>query len=202
MPAKKKGGRNSHEHLWQDFLRHLDFLKATGYVTPENELAPDGRWASQLRVDQPLLIAEGFRRGLFPQSDADILAGIIACFVNDRDADDRINKKLISVALGTAFSKVTKGLNSFADKMIRRNFEVRPLLLRPAATVCAWAGGQSWESVMRIAEIEEGDLATLILRTADNLRHIRNLKNVFPEAAATAAMSIEKILREPVVIEY
>jgi ATP-dependent RNA helicase HelY len=83
--------------------------------------------------------------------------------------------------------------------MIQRNFEVRPLLLRPAATVCAWSRGLSWESVLRIAEIEEGDLATLVLRTADNLRHVRNLKDVFPEAAATAGKSIEKILREPVV---
>jgi len=199
---QRKGSLSSHEHLWRDFLRHLNFLKTTGYVTTENELTPDGRWASQLRVDQPLLIAEGFRRGIFPQSDPDILAALIACFVNDREADDRISKKLIPGALTMAFSKLTRGLTSFAGKMIQRNFEVRPLLLRPAATVCAWARGQSWESVVRMAEIEEGDLASLILRTADNLRHIRNLKDVFPEAAATAAASIEKILREPVVTEY
>jgi ATP-dependent RNA helicase HelY len=199
---QKKGGLHSHEYLWQDFLRHLNFLKATGYVTPENELTPDGRWASQLRVDQPLLIAEGFRRGIFPQSDPDILAAIVACFVNDREADDRISKKLIPDALAIAFSKVTRGLAPFAAKMIQSNFEVRSLLLRPAVTVCAWARGQSWDSVLRIAEIEEGDLAMLVLRTADNLRHIRNLKDVFPEAAATAAKGIEEILREPVVNEY
>jgi len=198
---KKDSHRRGHEHLWQDFLRHLDFLKAAGYVTPESELTPDGKWASQLRVDQPLLIAEGFRRGIFPQSEPDILAALIACFVIDRETDDRISKKLIPDALGAAYSKLNRGLSSFADKLVQRNFEVRPLLLRPAATVCAWARGLSWENVLRIAEIEEGDLATLILRTADNLRHVRNLKDVFPEAAATAAKSIEKILREPVVNE-
>jgi hypothetical protein len=47
--------------------------------------------------------------------------------------------------------------------------------------------------------MEEGNLAMLILRTADNLRHIRSLKAVFPKASATAAKSIEHILREPVV---
>ena len=86
--------------------------------------------------------------------------------------------------------------------MAERKFEVRPLLLRPAAAVYAWSGGQSWESVLGIAEMEEGDLAMLILRTADNLRHIRNLKGVFPEAAATAAGAIEKINREPVATVY
>ena len=85
--------------------------------------------------------------------------------------------------------------------MSEQKFEVRQLMLRPAAAVYAWSGGQSWESVLGIAEMEEGDLAMLILRTADNLRHVRNLKEVFPEAAATAAKSIEKILREPVVNE-
>ena len=53
---------------------------------------------------------------------------------------------------------------------------------------------------MRIAELEEGSLAMLILRTADNLRHIRNLKDVFPQAAATAAEAIDKIMREPVAM--
>ena len=76
------------------------------------------------------------------------------------------------------------------------------MLLRPVAVVYAWARGQSWESVLRIAEMEEGDLAMLILRTADNLRHIRNLKEVFPEAALNAALAIEKIKREPVAIDY
>jgi hypothetical protein len=49
--------------------------------------------------------------------------------------------------------------------------------------------------------MEEGDLVMLILRTADNLRHIRRLKQVFPEAAETADRSIDLILREPVVHE-
>jgi superfamily II RNA helicase len=86
--------------------------------------------------------------------------------------------------------------------MKQQKFDVRPLQLRPAATVCAWAQGQTWDKALRIAEIEEGNLAMLILRTADNLRHIRNLKEVFPDAAATASKSIELILREPVVNEY
>ena len=53
-----------------------------------------------------------------------------------------------------------------------------------------------------LAEIEEGNLAMLILRTADNLRHIRSLGRVFPSAAATAARGIESILRDPVVTFY
>jgi len=201
QPRQKTGAVYSHKYLWQDFLRHLDFLKATGYVSVQNELTADGKWASQLRVDQPLLIAEGFRREIFPRSDPELLAGIIASFVNEREVDDHINPKLTPDSLVKAFKKVARGLKPFAGKMLQRKFEVRSLQLRPAATLCAWAQGQPWEKVLRIAEIEEGNLATLILRTADNLRHIRNLKDVFPEAAATAAKCIDLILREPVVNE-
>jgi superfamily II RNA helicase len=193
------GGPENHEHLWQDFLRHLNFLKSTGFVSAENELTADGSWASQLRVDQPLLIAEGFRRKVFPQSDPDLLAAMMAAFVNERETDDRINKEFVPDPLTRAFSKVSKGLKPFAARMAKHRFAVRPLFMRPSAAVFAWAQGQSWESVLRIAEMEEGGLAMLILRTADNLRHIRNLKDVFPQAAATAAEAIDRIMREPVV---
>jgi superfamily II RNA helicase len=199
---RPKKNSHSHRHLWRDFVRHLDFLKSTGYVSSENDLTSEGRWASQLRVDQPLLIAEGFRRGIFPESEPDILAGIIGSFVYEREVDDRVNPGLMPEALIQTYRNVLQGLKPFAGKMKAHHFEVRPLQLRPAATLCAWSQGLAWEKVLRIAEMEEGNLAMLILRTADNLRHIRNLKAIFPEAAATAAKSIEQILREPVVNDY
>jgi superfamily II RNA helicase len=183
-------------------LRHLDFLKSTGFVTGANELTRDGHWASQLRVDQPLFIAEGFRRGVFPQSDPAMLAAVMACFVNEREVNDRINRKFVAVPLAEAYSKLTGALKPFAARMTQNKFDVRSLQLRPAATVYAWACGQPWDTALKISEMEEGDLAMLIVRTADNLRHIRGLKDVFPEAAQTASRSIEKIMREPVVNEY
>jgi superfamily II RNA helicase len=191
----------SREHLWQDFLRHLGFLKATGFVSAKDELTSDGSWASQLRVDQPLLIAEGFRKQIFPQLDSDLLAALIASFVNERETDDRIKKDQVADPLAQAFSRLSRGLRPFAARMARGGFEVRPLYFRPSVAIFAWARGESWENVVRIAEMEEGDLAMLIVRTADNLRHIRHLKDVFPEAAATAAQAIDKIMREPVVMD-
>ena len=153
-------------------------------------------------MDQPLLIAEGFRRGVLPQSDPDMLAAVIASFDNEREVDERISRKFVPDSLKEAFLKVIGALKPFAARMAQSKFDIRPLQLRPAATVYAWARGQSWEIALRIAEMEEGDLAMLIVRTADNLRHIRGLKDVFPEVARTASISIEKIMREPVVNEY
>jgi superfamily II RNA helicase len=199
--AKKKTHKGSQQSLWRDFLRYLHFLKETGYVTDTGELTADGKWASQLRVDQPLLIAEGFRRGILPISEPHLLAAIVAAFVNERESDSKIPKKRVPKPLLNAFHQVIKGLRPFARHMLDQGFEARPLLLRPVVAIYAWAIGESWEKVGSLAEMEEGDLVMLILRTADNLRHIRGLKQVFPEAAETAASSIELILREPVVYE-
>jgi ATP-dependent RNA helicase HelY len=194
--------RDEHKQLWRDFLHHLNFLKDTGYVTEQGMLTADGKWASQLRVDEPIMIAQGFRMGIFPESDPALLAAVIAVFVNERESDDRIEKMFKPKPLVTTFRKVKTSLEPFAEQMSDRGFEVRPLFLRPAATLYAWASGQSWEKVLSVAKMEEGDLAMLILRTADNLRHVRTLARVFPEAAKTSARSIELIMRYPVVIEY
>jgi ATP-dependent RNA helicase HelY len=199
--AQKKKTAGGHPSLWSDFLRHLNFLKETGYVAADGALTEEGKWASRLRVDQPLLIAEGFRLAILPISEPHLLAAIIAAFVNEREFDSNVPKKKVPPALMDAYHRLVKGLRPFARRMVQQGFEVRPLLLRPVVAVYAWAVGEPWEKVRGLAEMEEGDLVMLILRTADNLRHIRGLGQVFPQAAETAARSIELILREPVVFE-
>jgi len=205
--AKKKqrmqqSAENDPKQLWQDFVRHLEFLKETGYAGKSGRLSADGIWASQLRVDHPLMIAESFRRGVLPKNDPMLLAAIMTMFVNERESDEKLDEAFTPKALISSFFKVKKGLASFSTRMSKKGFETRPLMLSPAAMIFAWASGLPWEKVLTIAKMEEGDLCMLILRTADNLRHIRTLKDVFPEAASTAGEAIELIMRYPVVMDY
>jgi ATP-dependent RNA helicase HelY len=203
---KKKASRRLFDQdksfLKQKFRDHLEFLIETGYVNPDGRLTEDGRWASQLRIDQPLLIAEGFKLGLFPENDPAELAAMISLFVNEREADDRFKKAELPSKFTADFFRVKTGLTPFAKLMYERGFSVRPLFMRPALTIFEWASGKTWEQILRISELAEGDLASLILRTADNLRHLRALKDVFPQAAENAGKAIELILRDPVVFYY
>ncbi len=204
--AKERKKKKQHtgynfRHLAGDFLRHLDFLKEKKYVTKSGRLTDDGKWASQLRVDQPLMIAEGFRLGIFHESDPNLLAAIMASFVNEMESDDSIDREFLPEKLLSYFLMVKSTLKPFAKHMTNRGFEVRPLFLRPAAAIYAWASGQSWENAILIAETAEGNFASLILRTADNLRHIRALSQIFPEAAATAAISVDLLMKEPVIMD-
>ncbi|MBN1934534.1 MAG: DEAD/DEAH box helicase, partial [Anaerolineae bacterium] len=51
---KGRKHKNLLRRLVKDFDRHVAFLSEKGYVTLDGELTDVGRWASQLRVDQPL----------------------------------------------------------------------------------------------------------------------------------------------------
>ena len=193
---------NSHRYLWQDFMRHYNFLIKTGYVSKDGELTDDGIWASHLRIDQPLLVAEGFRLGVFPESDPALLAAIMAVFVYEERSDDETETQVIPKKLLTSFNRVEKKLRPFLNRMETNGFEVRQPVLKPAAIIYAWATGQPWEKIISLYKIEEGNLASLIFRTADNLRHIKALIEIFPLAALTSEQSIELIMREPVLMDY
>jgi ATP-dependent RNA helicase HelY len=198
--GKRKEKR--YQFLSRAFSRHLSFLQETGYVTRDGKLTYAGTWASQLRVDQPLLIAEGLRLGVLPGSDPALLAGIIASFVNERETDDDMDEAVLPRRLEEAFIDVQRSLRSFMWRMIERGFEVRPLFLRPALTMHAWAEGHTWRRVLDDSGMAAGDLAMLISRTADNLRHVHTLGDVFPQVAAAAGRAVDLIMREPVIMEY
>ena len=187
-------------HLIEDFLKHLEFLKHHAYVTENGTLTEDGKWASRLRVDQPLLIAEGFRHQIFPDSDPALLAAIMAIFVFERESDEKIEKNLVPKPLRKLYREFAATLSPFVDEMAAWGFETRAMYLRPAAAIHAWASGFPWEFIMELSGLEEGNLVMLMLRIADNLRHIRALKDIFPEAAAAAGAAIELILKDPVLM--
>ena len=193
----------NNNYLWQDFLLHLDFLKQEDFVNEENRLTEDGTWAARLRIDTPLLVAEGFRLDIFPKNDPAILAAIIASFVNERDFTDRSSdKKNTPKKLLTSFLRIKRILTPFAYNMLDNGFDVSPLYLQPAATLYAWASGTPWEEVCLASGMAEGDLSRLILRTADNLQHIANLTEHFPETAETARQAKDVIMRSPVITYF
>ncbi len=188
--------------LAADFRRHLAFLQEHSFVDEAGRLTADGRWASRLRVDQPLIIAQGLRTGALTTSDPPLLAGMIASFVQEKEIDENAAPPERHSKLMAACLTLQGTLRPFARQMIDRGFAVRPLMPQPAATVHAWARGEDWSDVQRRSGMAEGDLVMLILRTADNLRHIRALSEPFPETAAAAGQAVDLLMREPVATDW
>ena len=58
-----------------------------------------------------------------------------------------------------------------------------------------------WEELLLRIPVNEGDMASLIMRTAEHLRQVKNLKETHSDLAAVAGGAIALIMREPVLIE-
>jgi len=185
--------------LWMDFQRHLRLLREEGFVGMDNRLTENGVWASKLRLDQPLLIAECLRRGVFPREDEKLFAAVIAPFVYDGDQDLTVIREELPGRLTRSYDRVLKTLSPLAGRLKTGGFPVAPLFLWPAVVIYEWAAGGDWDRIIRKAGIADGDMAMLIMRTADNLRQIMSLRETHPEMAALAAEARGAILREPVV---
>ena len=193
---------STQEQLWRSFLKHYRMLQAEAYVDETGRLTPDGLWASKLRLDQPLLISEGIRRNLFPEDQPELLAALIAVFVTDRDKQGDIQLATFVWKypdLARPFFQMLKDLQRLKERLQAEGFETPPLPFWTVITVYHWAKGLTWEEVREISGMDEGDLAMIILRTADHLRQIEALHETHPGLAATAADAIDLLLREPVL---
>jgi ATP-dependent RNA helicase HelY len=192
----------SESGLWLSFKGHLRFLKETGFVDKADRLTADGRWASNLRVDQPLLIAESIRQGAFDGIPPEVFAGGLAPFVWDRtqDVDLRGMGGVDLSPVEGLFLRMLDHLREFMALKDSRGFKTPTISFWPAAILFMWAKGALWETLLETVSVGEGDLASLIMRTADHLRQVAALRETHPDLAGTAAESIALILREPVYL--
>ena len=197
--ARKKFGIDL-EFLWNDFSNHMDFLIQERFVTDEGKLTKDGLWASKLRIDSPLLVAQSIRKNLLPQNDPALLAAIIGSFVNEKEfKDDILYTKALPRRLKDAFLDARQGLKPFAIQMLKKDFYAPNLFIQPSLLLYSWAHDEPWDNIVTHPEYGPGDFARLTLRTADNLRQISKLNDTFPGLAKTAKEAIILILKEPVV---
>ncbi len=103
--------------------------------------------------------------------------------------------------LTRGYDRIREKLADLTEKLKAEGFSAAPLFLWPAAVIHEWAMGGDWNRIIGKTGLTDGDLAMLVLRTADNLRQIASLKETHPQTATLAARAREAILREPVVFE-
>ncbi len=189
--------------LWLSFKRHVRFLRETGFVNARDRLTPDGFWASKLRLDQPLLIAEIIRKGTLDDVTPELLAGGLAPFVWDKAQEVDLNKHTFSslTELEEIFDRILYNIEPIKALKIKRGFESSPILFWPAAALFWWAKGVPWERLLSsLTPVDEGAMASLIMRTADHLRQVVNLRETHSHLASVAERGIELISREPVYV--
>ena len=123
----------------------------------------------------------------------------MAVFAYDRDDEIQMGTKELPHKLMAALRKMLLAVRPLSRRLEAAGFKSPQLYQSAGVAMYYWARGRSWDDVIKTTGIAEGDMATLVLRTGDNLRQIASLKDTHPETAACAMRAREAILREPVL---
>lgn len=196
-----RGAEKVRKRLQNSFRRHLDLLKELDYVDQAGTPTYDGRWAARLRLDHPLLIAELIRRGAFDGLDPSELAAVVAPFVMDKDREIVVSRELWQTtrSLWKRFRRMMRGLKPLMGLLTSKGFEVPPFMFWPAAAVFLWAQEVEWDQLAAHVDADEGDLAMLMLRTADHVRQLISLEAEHADLADTARDALKLLMRSPLV---
>ncbi|MEK6283757.1 MAG: hypothetical protein AABN95_25660 [Acidobacteriota bacterium] len=187
-----------HEEVWEPFEQRARVLSAFGYIDFEAEKVTDrGRWLADLHIDRPLLVGEALESGLFNSLAFERMAGVVAALTADEDRD--YGELELEDAL-------VQGLAQFEDVGFKVateewKFGIEPapeLNFSAAAAAARWAGGMEWSQLVHETRAEEGDLFRMLSRTGEALLQIAGLRKSHSQAAQTAAIAGDAVLREPV----
>ncbi|MDL2226296.1 DEAD/DEAH box helicase [Deltaproteobacteria bacterium OttesenSCG-928-M10] len=184
------------DDLYQSFQRHMEFLKQEGLVDAKNHLTPDGRWATELRLDHPLVFYAGIKNEAWPLSPP-ILAAAVAGLVSDKESNKPPPRRKPPKKLTGPLQSLVMATGPMMDRLEEAGFSAPVFNLRPAWAMWSWAVNGNFDEAVELLGLGAGDMAMLTLRCADHLRQMAGLKT--HEALTRAAKeAIYRILKEPV----
>jgi superfamily II RNA helicase len=188
------------EHgLWERFEECARLLQQFDYLNEEWKPTQDGAWASKLRVENALFIAELVRAEYFATDEPRALAALAgALSAGDREIniDFQEGEEKIFLQFKRAV-KIARKISQYQD----RAGLFFPIVLdgNAARLLWLWANQEvDWQTLFEQVEADEGDVVRLILRTADLLGQILYLKETHPQLSAMAKRAIELIRRAPI----
>jgi superfamily II RNA helicase len=186
------------EEVWEPFHRRARVLAAFGYLDFDAEkITERGRWLADLHVDRPLLVGEALEKGLFSSLDFHRLAGVVAALTADEERD--YGQLELEDDLVNALAQFEDVGFKVSSEEWKHGIEPAPELnFSAAAAAVRWATGTEWSRVVRETGAEEGDLFRMLSRTGEALLQIAGLRKTHANAARTAAVAADAILREPV----
>ena len=186
------------DEVWEPFHRRARVLAVFGYLDFDAEKVTDrGRWLADLHVDRPLLVGEALEHGLFNSLEFQQLAGVVAALTADEERD--YGQLELEDGLVNALSQFEDVGFKVSSAEWRLGLEPAPELnFSAAAAAVRWATGTEWPKLVRETGAEEGDLFRLLSRTGEALLQIAGLRKTHADAARTAAVAADVILREPV----
>lgn len=186
------------DEVWEPFNQRARVLAVFGYLDFAAEKTTErGRWLADLHVDRPLLIGQALENGLFNQLDFARLAAVVAALTADEDRD--YGELELEDSLVTSLAQFEEVGFHVSTEEWKQGIEPAPELnFSAAAATAQWASGMEWADLVHETHAEEGDLFRMLSRTGEALLQIAGLRKAHPQAAQTASVAADAVLREPV----
>lgn len=186
------------DEVWLPFEQRARVLASFGYLDFDAEKVTErGRWLADLHIDRPLIVGEALESGIFKTLDPVRLTAIVAALTADEDRD--YGGIELDDAVVSALSQFEEIGFRVSSEEWKYGVEPAPDLNFSAAGAAArWASGVEWTTLVRETRAEEGDLFRMLSRSGEALLQIAGLRHAHPEAARTAVIAAEIVLREPI----
>ena len=190
---------------WRDFLRLVAVLKGQRAITDRGthfEFSPLGLVARDLRGSNELWLAQALTHPSLQLLQPPQLAAVVSSLVAE-EAVSRIGMVGCRYAASDEVIKVVEELQDSKRELWAAQMHEGVdfglcLDATLAGVVEAWASGVSWEDVVRDCDLDEGDVARLLIRTVDTLRQASFCDGLGVGVGPTARRAARVMDRAPI----
>ena len=190
---------------WRDFLRLVAVLVGQRAITDRGthfEFSPLGLVARDLRGSNELWLAQALTHPSLQLLQAPQLAAVVSALVAE-EAVSRIGMVGCRYAASDQVINVIEELQDARRELwaaqMHEGVEFGLCLDGTLAGVVeAWASGVGWEDVVRDCDLDEGDVARLLIRTVDTLRQVSYCEGLGIGVGPTARRAARAMDRTPI----
>jgi len=183
---------------WGRFLALQSVLEQYGYLD-QDAPTPPGLTAASLRTDNELFVAEALRLDLYDDLTAADFAAVITALAVE---EPRPNVEIRAYARGrlqTTLQRIREMGRELRRVQRRHRVDVPVRVVDSlAALTQLWAGGATWEQMLTLTDMDEGDIVHFLRRTLDLLRQVAAAPHVPEHMRQLARAAFALIDREPV----
>ncbi|MEM2116074.1 MAG: DEAD/DEAH box helicase [Candidatus Woesearchaeota archaeon] len=179
--------------LFQKFTKKLRELEKLGYIR-NNTLTPKGFFASKI-YSHEIAFTELIYDNIIKAMDDEEFLVTLAALAYEYRFTDRFNTKNISVEVNRILKKLSN--NEYLKKYVKKTH-----VLKMYKIVKYWYEEKSFEELLDLTNLAEGDLIRLFRNIIDYLRQLTKASEMYPELQRRFEYMIKKIDRDVIRVDF
>jgi superfamily II RNA helicase len=183
--------------VWENFLRHLRFLRKERLVDVKYQLTPKGSAAAKLRFDHPLVYHEALRQGAIPESPP-LLAAVVASLIDASTSEGPESGRRPPQALAAAMQRFYASIKPITGRLRDGGFPSPTFHFAKSWAVYEWVTTHDFQAASERLGKDAGDLVRLLLMTVEYLNQFKDLGEDFPGIEASVREAHALLMVPPI----